>query len=95
MSVLTIARGPWRWFLLGCGASAITMPWGRIYILAEWRADVPTLVHELVHLDQIRRDGPVWFSARYLWWLVRYGYQRNPYEIEAYAVEAHAEKETL
>jgi hypothetical protein len=41
----------------------------------------------LVHLRQIQRDGPVRFTLTYAWWLLRYGYRANPYEIEAYSAE--------
>jgi hypothetical protein len=80
-----IAWGPMRWFLLLGGFAAITMPWRRVYILDEWQWDEDIIKHECVHLSQIARDGPVWFTVRYLWWLARYGYEANPYEIEAYA----------
>jgi hypothetical protein len=83
-----IAWGPIRWFLLASRSVGIAMPWGRVYLLGRWHADRLTRVHELVHLRQIQRDGPVLFSLRYLWWLARYGYWKNPYEVEAYAIEA-------
>lgn len=85
-----IAHGPIRWFLLASGSVGIALPWGRAYILEPWFHDRLTRIHELVHLKQIRREGPVRFTLQYLWCLVRYGYWRNPYEIEAYAVEAEA-----
>ena len=40
--------------------------------------------HELIHIEQIERDGAAKFSVLYLWYLVRHGYRRNPYEQEAY-----------
>ncbi len=83
-----IASGPIRWFLLASKSVGIAMPWGRAYLLEPWHQDRLTRVHELVHLRQIQRDGAIWFSCRYLWWLVRYGYWRNPYEVEAYRIEA-------
>ena len=82
-----IATGPMRWLLEYLGAAAITMPWKRIYILERHRFNASLLRHELVHIEQIERDGPVMFSVKYLWWLVRYGYWKNPYEIDAYAQE--------
>ena len=39
------------------------------------------------HLEQIERDGRVVFAVKYLWWLCRYGYWNNPYEVEARAAE--------
>ncbi len=85
-----VARGPIRWFLLASNSVGIAMPWGRVYLLAPWFEDRLTRLHELVHLRQIQRDGSVFFTCRYLWWLVRYGYWRNPYEVEAYTLEAEA-----
>jgi hypothetical protein len=82
-----VAWGPIRWFLLTSRSVGIAMPWGRVYMLEPWHQDRLTRVHEFVHLRQIQRDGAVLFSCRYLWWLVRYGYWRNPYEVEAYRIE--------
>ena len=81
------ARLFWRPALWLLGASAITMPWRRIYVVAE-RFDDPVLRrHEMIHIEQIDRDGVIVFCVRYLWWGVRHGYWNNPYEVEAYARE--------
>jgi hypothetical protein len=77
----------WTTVLVALGGSAITVPWGAVYIRREWFDDAATRYHESIHLDQIRRDGPVVFSIKYLWWLLRWGYRNNPYELEAYALE--------
>lgn len=66
------------------------MPWGRVYILEPWFNDRLIRIHEVVHLRQIQREGSVRFSCRYMWWLVRFGYWANPYEVEAYRIEAAA-----
>jgi hypothetical protein len=79
-----VARGPMRWFLRTFDGAAITMPWCRVYVLEEHWNDPALIRHELVHIEQIERDGPVLFSVKYLYWLARHGYRRNPYEIEAY-----------
>ena len=80
------AAGPfWRLVLHLLRTPAITMPWSRVY----WNTDVPAhmiadiVAHERVHLDQIKRDGPITFSLRYLYGLAWYGYWAMPYEIEA------------
>jgi len=39
--------------------------------------------HEDCHKVQWKRDGIVKFSIKYLWYNIRYGYDKNPYEIEA------------
>lgn len=77
------ARGPILWWLRAAGFAGITMPWGRIYLVPERFYETPLRAHELIHLQQIERFGAVGFSARYLWWLARYGYERHPLEIEA------------
>ena len=64
--------------------AAITMPWRRAYILPEHEWDTALICHELVHIQQIERDGPWYFTVHYLWWLARHGYWKNPYEVEAY-----------
>ncbi len=81
------ARVFWRPALRLLGAAAITMPWRRIYVLGEHFDDEILRRHEMIHIEQIERDGAVLFSLRYLWWLARYGYRQNPYEIDAYARE--------
>ena len=81
------AKGFWRWLLKRCGFAGITMPWQTVYILREYLHNKSLIRHELVHIEQIQRDGAVMFSARYLWWCLRYGYLANPYEREAYGKE--------
>ena len=86
------AYGPWRWFLKTAGFRAITMPWKSIYILREHQCVEALRRHELVHIEQIERDGALRFSMFYLWYLVRFGYWRNPYEVEAYAKENQVQR---
>jgi hypothetical protein len=78
------AYGPWRWLLNSLGCAAITMPWKRIYILSEHQFNESLRRHELVHIEQIDREGAIRFSVKYLWWLLIRGYWENPFEIEAY-----------
>jgi hypothetical protein len=80
-----IATGLWRLLLERLGLAAITMPWRKVYILARYADHEGLRRHELVHIEQIERDGPVMFSLKYLFWLLRHGYLANPYEVEAYA----------
>jgi hypothetical protein len=35
----------------------------------------------------MRRDGKVLYTIKYGYWLLRYGYKMNPYEVEARAAE--------
>ena len=73
------------------GASAITI-WNVVSIREEAAGREYLLRHELVHVRQWRRYGPVGFLGRYLgpyafWRLARKGhrgsYLRIPFEIEA------------
>lgn len=41
------------------------------------------LLHELRHVEQIEKHGLVKFYLLYLWYSLRYGYKRNPFEVEA------------
>jgi hypothetical protein len=85
-----VMAGPfWRPALKMLGGAAITMPWGCVYILKEHDSRLLRR-HELCHLRQIKRDGALLFSARYVWWTIRHGYWKNPYEIEAYDFEKAA-----
>lgn len=81
------AKGFWKWLLNRTGFAAITMPWRTIYVQRQYRDHHGLIRHEMVHIEQIDRDGPIAFSAKYLWWLARYGYHENPYEAEAYRRE--------
>lgn len=63
--------------------------WNRVYVVGNcWQCDPVTrqslelILHELVHVAQYRRN-PVLFPLRYLINHVRYGYDRNPAEVEA------------
>ena len=39
--------------------------------------------HEMAHVAQIERMGFVRFYLKYLWYNIRYGYKKNPLELEA------------
>ena len=39
--------------------------------------------HELVHVKQVQRLGWFKFYFLYLWYSIRYGYENNPFEVEA------------
>jgi hypothetical protein len=65
-------------------ADGLTLPWRVVYLRPSRFEDANLRAHELVHIEQIDRDGSLTFSLRYVWWLVRHGYDGNPYEIEAY-----------
>ena len=45
------------------------------------------LRHELHHIKQVQRDGWIRFYSTYLYYNIKYGYDNNPYEIEARKAE--------
>lgn len=50
---------------------------------APYEVSDATYAHELCHLEQAEREGRFKFAAKYIWYLIRYGYDANPYEVEA------------
>lgn len=82
------ATGPILWYLRLTGFKGWTSLWGVIYLYPGWENCDWLIRHERMHLEQMRRDGKARFMLRYTWWLLRYGYQDNPYEVEARAAEA-------
>ena len=77
------ARHIIRWFLRWRGYGGITLPPLGIYILRERMREDKLVRHEQAHWAQYVRMGAVKFYAKYLWLLVRHGYQNHPMEIEA------------
>lgn len=57
-------------------------PWG-VFILPERMHDRRLIRHECAHRRQALRMGAVAFYSQYFWFTLRYGYHRNPMEIEA------------
>ena len=86
-------RIPFWWAVPGGSFSGLTL-WNRVYVVEScWflepirRNTLELIVHELVHVLQYRRN-PVTFPFRYVFDHLRYGYERNPAEVEARAVAA-------
>lgn len=44
--------------------------------------------HELVHIYQIKKYGRFKFIIKDLFYSIRYGYLKNPFEVEAYTLES-------
>ena len=74
----------WQWALSKLGCAAIAMPWRTVYLLPKCYEHQQLRIHEAVHIEQMDRDGTIWFCIKYLWWLYRFGYWDHPYEQEAY-----------
>jgi len=81
------AKGLILWSMNLCKFDGWASFWNTIYLRPGYENDAALIRHEKAHLEQIERDGRVLFSIRYLWWLARYGYWDNPYEVEARARE--------
>lgn len=76
-----------KWFLKLFGYDGHASLWRTVYILPEHFSDNALINHELEHIRQIEREGKFKFSVKYLYFLVRYGYWNNPYEIQAREAE--------
>lgn len=87
---IRIATGLIAWYMRACGFAGWASFWRVIYVLPGNENNDHLLRHETKHLEQIERDGRLLFSIRYLYWLARYGYWNNPYEVEARAAENHS-----
>lgn len=68
------------WALGTSSAAAITL-WNTVFLAHSTPLGAELLLHELRHVHQFleRRTFPV----SYLWQSIRYGYARNPYEVDA------------
>ena len=58
---------------------------GKNIMFADDRDNVPMWLfrHELQHAYQQIREGLFLFTVKYFYYQIRYGYQLNPFEIEA------------
>jgi hypothetical protein len=86
-------RIPFWWVVPGGSFSGLTL-WNRIYVVEKFwsveplrRSSLELILHELVHVVQYRRN-PITFPFRYVLDHLRYGYERNPAEVEARAIAA-------
>ena len=77
------ARGIRSLLLVGL----VIPPTRSIWVLPPYVGDPELYRHEMVHIEQIERHGWLKFTALYAYYLVRYGYRNNPFEVEAYSRE--------
>jgi hypothetical protein len=68
------------WALGRSSAEAITL-WRTVFLNPRARVNAELLLHELRHVHQLSERKS--FPLSYLWQSIRYGYSRNPYEIDA------------
>ena len=64
---------------------AVTL-WDHVFTRLE-HLEESILRHEEVHVRQWKRHGLVRFAFLYTWFHFRYGYCRNPFEVEARSEE--------
>jgi hypothetical protein len=74
-------------YMKACGFHGWTSLWGVIYMAPGYEEHAALLRHERKHLEQMQRDGKLMYMIKYSYWMVRYGYLDNPYEIEARQAE--------
>ncbi len=68
-------------------ADGVASFWDAVYILPNHFADESLIQHELQHIHQMHETGKLKFAFKYAWYLLRYGYTKNPYEIDARKAE--------
>ena len=81
------ATGFVAWCLRRSGFGGVCLPPFGIFILPERLHDVALIRHESAHRRQAVRMGAVMYYSSYFWFTIRYGYHRNPMEVEARAAE--------
>lgn len=70
---------------MGAPAAAVTL--GRTIVVHPEVPLTPRLLrHELAHVKQWQAN-PFAFPVRYVWYSIRYGYNDNPFEVEARQAE--------
>ena len=74
-------------YMKACGFHGWTSFWGVIYMAPGYELHEALIRHERKHLEQMQRDGKLVYLIKYTYWLIRYGYLANPYEIEARQAE--------
>jgi hypothetical protein len=74
-------------YMKAFGFQGWTSFWGVIYMAPGYEMHQGLIRHERKHLEQMQRDGKLVYLVKYSYWLLRYGYQNNPYEVEARAAE--------
>jgi hypothetical protein len=83
-----IATGLIKRYMLFMGYLGWTSFWNTIYYIDQASLKNEELKrHELKHIEQMKRDGKLKFTNKYLWYSLRFGYKNNPYEVEARKAE--------
>ena len=80
---MKLAPFPVLLFLKASNSLAITMPWKTVYCRPGQENNYALAAHEAVHVSQIERDGAIKWTVKIFYYLIRYGYLKSPYEVEA------------
>ena len=89
MSILEVnfvEVGGWKlWLLKKMGFLGFTFFNGTVWLRPDMDAETKyrVMTHEARHIFQIKRDGKIVFALKYLYYLAKYGYKNNPYEVDA------------
>ena len=76
------------WWMDLIKADGLTTPWDVIYYRnAKSYSNGRLRKHELMHIEQMEREGKPLFLLKYNWYWITRGYWNNPYEIEAREAE--------
>lgn len=74
-------------YMKACGFHGWTSFWNVVYMAPGFEEHAALLRHERKHLEQMQRDGKLMYMVKYTYYLLRYGYRQNPYEVDARAAE--------
>jgi hypothetical protein len=77
------ASGIIKWFLRLAGYQGFPTLWRVVHIMPGYLSDNELIEHELAQCRQMEHDGRIVFLVKYSWWFLRYGYEQNPYEVQA------------
>lgn len=85
MKVIVATKGFRLWFLNKLNLDGFTCYNGTIWLKPDlcWVTYERVLKHEAVHIEQMKQDGKILFTIKYLYYWIRYGYKANPYEVQA------------
>lgn len=79
-----VATGFIKWAMEKKSFDGWTSIWNTIYVVdKKYLYDVGLIVHEVHHIEQIKKDGKIVQPLKYLYYQIKYGYKKNPYEIDA------------
>lgn len=84
---IKVATGLALAFLDIVDKGAFAAPWRTVYMRPGKLQDTGLVAHELKHEWQMETEGRILWLIKYCYYQIRYGYENNPYEIEARKVE--------